>query len=123
MLVDKGEVIGEVVTTKLGAKPIYVSIGHMVSLETAVKIVKHCSKSRIPEPLLQAHNLATKKRIELGRESKVNISKSKYLCLSVNCMTEENKPTEEITFAELRKNRFTNRKNHRGNRKFPNPKN
>ncbi len=65
LLVDKGEVIGEVVTTKPGAKPIYVSIGHMVSLETAVKIVKHCSRGRIPEPLLQAHNLATKHRNQL----------------------------------------------------------
>ncbi len=67
VLIDKGEVISEVVTTKEDAKPVYVSIGHMVSLETAVEIVKHCSKSRIPEPLLQAHNLATKTRIELGK--------------------------------------------------------
>jgi deoxyribonuclease V len=69
-LVDRGEVIGAVVTTKQGAKPIYVSIGHMVSLETAVKIVKHCAKSRIPEPTLQAHKLATKERIRLAREAK-----------------------------------------------------
>ena len=71
-LVDKGEVIGAVVTTKQGAKPVYVSIGHMVSLETAVKMVKHCAKSRIPEPLLQAHKLATKERIRLatGKQSK-----------------------------------------------------
>lgn len=73
LLVDKGEVIGEAVTTKQGVKLVYVSIGHMVSLETAVQIVRHCSKSRIPEPLLQAHNLATKQRIHLARESKVNI--------------------------------------------------
>ena len=73
LLVDKGEVIGEVVTTKLGSKPIYVSIGHMVSLETAVKIIKHCSKGRIPEPLAQAHKLATMERIRLAAESKVNI--------------------------------------------------
>jgi deoxyribonuclease V len=69
-LVDKGEVIGAVVTTKQGAKPIYVSVGHMVSLETAVKIVKHCAKNRIPEPTLQAHNLATKERIRLARKAK-----------------------------------------------------
>jgi deoxyribonuclease V len=73
LLVDKGEVIGEVVTTKPSAKPIYVSIGHMVSLETAVEIVKHCTKGRIPEPTLQAHNLATKQRNYLVDESKVNI--------------------------------------------------
>jgi deoxyribonuclease V len=70
VLIDKEEVIGEVVTTKEGAKPVYVSVGHMISLETAVEIVKHCSLNRIPEPLLQAHNLATKTRIELGRQSK-----------------------------------------------------
>jgi deoxyribonuclease V len=67
LLVNKGEVIGEAVTTKVNAKPVYVSIGHMVSLETAVQIVKHCSLGRIPEPLLQAHNLATKTRSELQR--------------------------------------------------------
>ena len=63
LLVDKDEVIGEVVTTKPDTKPIFVSIGHMVSLNTAVKMVKHCAKNRVPEPLLQAHNLATRKRI------------------------------------------------------------
>ena len=73
---DKGEIIGAVVTTKQGAKPIYVSIGHMVSLETAVKMVKHCAISRIPEPLLQAHKLATKERIRLAKESKVNITEN-----------------------------------------------
>ncbi len=75
VLMDKGEVIGEVVTTKEGAKPIYVSIGHMVSLETAAKIVKHSSKTRIPEPLLLAHNLATEVRNEV-RGGKVNIQTS-----------------------------------------------
>ncbi len=75
-LVDNGEVIGAVVTTKQGDKPIYVSIGHMVSLETAIKIVKHCAISRIPEPLLQAHKLATKERIRLAQESKVNITEN-----------------------------------------------
>jgi deoxyribonuclease V len=70
LLVDKDEVIGEAVTRKQGTKPIYVSIGHMVSLDTAVKIVKDCTRSRIPEPLLQAHNLATKLRNELASEAK-----------------------------------------------------
>jgi deoxyribonuclease V len=71
LLVDKGEVIGEVVTTKPGAKPIYISIGHLVSLETAVEIAIHCSKGRI-EPLLQAHNFATKQKNQPIIESKVN---------------------------------------------------
>jgi deoxyribonuclease V len=72
-LVDDGEVVGELVSKNPVAKPIYISIGHMVSLNTAIKIVKHCSKSRIPEPLLQAHNLATKHRNQLTSKQ------SKYL--------------------------------------------
>jgi deoxyribonuclease V len=67
LLIDNDEVIGEVVVTKTNRKPVYVNIGNMVSLETAVKIVKHCSKTRIPEPLLQAHNLATKERTKLTK--------------------------------------------------------
>ena len=55
LLVDNGEVIGAVVTTKQGTKPIYVSIGHMVTLETALTIVMHCSITKIPEPLRLAH--------------------------------------------------------------------
>jgi deoxyribonuclease V len=70
LLLDKGEIIGEGVTTKQGANPIYVSVGHMVSLQTAVTIVMHCAKTRIPEPLLQAHNLATKTRLELAGKAK-----------------------------------------------------
>jgi len=58
-LVDKGQIVGAVVTTKENVNPVYVSVGHLVSLETAVKIVKHCVRtSRIPEPLLQAHRIA-----------------------------------------------------------------
>jgi deoxyribonuclease V len=74
LLVDKGEVIGAAVTTKQGAKPIYVSIGHMVTLQTAINIVLHCSKSRIPEPLRLAHGLAAKERIKLEQKGKVNIN-------------------------------------------------
>jgi deoxyribonuclease V len=62
VLMDKGEVIGEVVTTKDGIKPVYVSVGHMVSLQKAVEVVKHMSKGRISEPLRLAHELATKER-------------------------------------------------------------
>ena len=72
-LVDKEEVIGAVVTTKEGTKPIFVSVGHMVSLQTAVKIVCRCSKTRIPEPLRQAHRLATEERNRLASENKINM--------------------------------------------------
>jgi deoxyribonuclease V len=55
-VVHEGKVVGAAVFTKPGAKPIYVSIGHKVSLETAIDIVLHCVKNyRIPEPLREAH--------------------------------------------------------------------
>jgi deoxyribonuclease V len=44
-----GKVEGYAIQT--GAKPIYVSVGHKISLRTAVKLVKEVSKYRIPEPL------------------------------------------------------------------------
>ncbi|NIQ05061.1 MAG: endonuclease V, partial [Candidatus Korarchaeota archaeon] len=57
------EVIGAVIGSKSGEKPVYVSVGHMVSLETAIKIVKHCtSQTRIPEPILKAHQIAASER-------------------------------------------------------------
>lgn len=44
LLIDNREVIGEVVTTKLGVKPIYASIGHRESLKIVTEIILHCSK-------------------------------------------------------------------------------
>jgi len=67
LLLDKGEVVGEVVKTTTEAKPVYVSVGHMVSLVTAVAIVRHCAQNRIPQPLLEAHKLATKTRQNIAR--------------------------------------------------------
>ena len=59
-LVDKGEVIGKVVRTRAGVKPLYVSIGHRVSLDTAVELVLSCCrKYRLPEPQRAAHNAAS----------------------------------------------------------------
>jgi deoxyribonuclease V len=70
-LVRKGKVIGEVVTTKKGVKPVYVSIGHFISLETAVTIAKHCvRKSKIPEPLWQAHKIASEQRRKVQADHK-----------------------------------------------------
>ena len=52
-------------------KPVYVSVGHLVSLETAVKIVKHCVlNSKIPEPVWQAHKLATEERKKVQAKRK-----------------------------------------------------
>jgi deoxyribonuclease V len=68
---DKGEVIGAQIVSKRGFKPIYVSIGHMISLGTAIEIVKRCTLcNRVPQPVLQAHRIAT------AEKRKANISSS-----------------------------------------------
>ncbi|XP_066167466.1 uncharacterized protein [Oryza sativa Japonica Group] len=36
------------------SKPIYISVGHRISLDSAIGIVKFCSNYRIPEPIRQA---------------------------------------------------------------------
>ncbi|PIO28755.1 hypothetical protein AB205_0113990 [Aquarana catesbeiana] len=38
---------------KKSSKPIYVSVGHKISLETAVNVVRSCCKYRVPEPTRQ----------------------------------------------------------------------
>jgi len=57
-IIDKHEVIGAAVVRK-GGKPVYVSIGHKVTLKKATDIVMHCTLGhRIPEPIRLAHTLA-----------------------------------------------------------------
>lgn len=56
---ENGENIGYAFMSYSSAKnPIYISPGHRVSLDTAIKIVKHFSVYRVPEPVRQAHILA-----------------------------------------------------------------
>ena len=52
---DKTEVIGRVVRTRAGVKPVFVSCGHLVSLPTAVRLVLACTDGyRIPKPQREA---------------------------------------------------------------------
>ena len=58
-LLDGGEVIGACVRTRTGARPIYVSIGHRVTLETAIRFVLRCAaRYRLPEPTRLADRLS-----------------------------------------------------------------
>jgi len=62
-MLDRGEIIGAAVVTKRGRKPLYVSIGHRVSLEKAIEVVKHCTNiHRIPEPIFTAHKMASEEK-------------------------------------------------------------
>jgi deoxyribonuclease V len=54
-LIDKGEIIGRVVRTQDGVRPIFVSVGHRVDLDSATQLALACGTSyRIPEPTRQA---------------------------------------------------------------------
>jgi deoxyribonuclease V len=59
-LTDAREVIGLAVRTREGIKPVYVSIGHRISLEAAKHWVLECRRGyRLPEPCRLAHLAAT----------------------------------------------------------------
>ncbi len=67
-IVEEGEVIGASVITEFGKKPVYVSVGHRVSLEKAIELVLHCARGcRIPEPVRKAHTLANEEKRKLMR--------------------------------------------------------
>ena len=56
LFVDKGELIGAALRTRLGVKPIYVSVGHKINLISALEwVMKCCRGYRLPEPTRLAH--------------------------------------------------------------------
>jgi deoxyribonuclease V len=58
-LIDKNEIIGAMVRTRARVKPMIISPGHLISLETSVRYVLACSKGfRLPEPTRQADKLS-----------------------------------------------------------------
>jgi deoxyribonuclease V len=58
-LLDNGEVIGAVVRTRSGVSPVFVSVGHRLSLPSAVRWVLACCRGfRLPEPTRLAHMAA-----------------------------------------------------------------
>lgn len=62
-LYRKHEVIGAVVQTHPKMNPIFVSVGHMISLKTAIKItVEQVKTHKFPEALRLAHVLSRKNR-------------------------------------------------------------
>lgn len=60
VLSDRGETIGAALRTRVGAKPLYVSIGHRVGLETAIAMTMRCTtRFRLPETTRWAHRIAS----------------------------------------------------------------
>lgn len=56
----KDEIIGVVLRTRIGVKPLYISSGHRISLETAIAYVMGCcTHYRLPETTRCAHRSAS----------------------------------------------------------------
>ena len=55
-LLDRGEIIGTVLRTRRGVKPVFISVGHLVDLSMARRVILDCTpRYRLPEPLRLAH--------------------------------------------------------------------
>ncbi len=58
-MIDRGEIVGAVLRTKTGVNPLFVSVGHRISLPTAIRIVLECTpRYRLPETTRLADHLA-----------------------------------------------------------------
>jgi len=65
---DGGEVIGEVVRTRSGVKPVFVSVGHRITLAEARRsVLRLAPRYRLPEPIRAAHQEVNRLR-RLARE-------------------------------------------------------
>lgn len=59
-LYDRRELVGKVLRTRDHVRPLYISSGHRVSLDTALDYVMRCvTRYRLPEPTRQADKLAS----------------------------------------------------------------
>ena len=57
-----GETVGAVLRSRRGVRPLYISIGHRVSLQTAIDYVLACTpRYRLPETTRTADRLASDK--------------------------------------------------------------
>ncbi len=62
-----GEQVGEVLCSRDQVKPVFVSPGHLADFPSSRLLVLRClSRYRLPEPLRQAHDIATRLRQQLG---------------------------------------------------------
>ncbi len=60
-LTKQDKVVGAVLRTRKNVKPVFVSPGHKIDLNTSIDLVLNsCRGYRLPEPVRQAHNLVKK---------------------------------------------------------------
>lgn len=61
----KGQPVGAIVRTRQGVRPMYVSPGHLVSIDRSVEIVLQCGRGyRLPEPTRLAHLASNRVRMD-----------------------------------------------------------
>lgn len=71
-LMDKGEVIGVVMRTKLRSNPLFISPGHRIDLLSAEAIVRACLRGyRLPEPTRLAHEYVN--AVRTGKDAQTSL--------------------------------------------------
>jgi deoxyribonuclease V len=62
-LIHRGEVVGAALRTRPNVSPVFISPGHRISLDTAIRYVMACvTKYRLPETTRYAHDLASNQK-------------------------------------------------------------
>ncbi len=58
-LTYRGEALGVVLRSRVKVKPVYVSVGHLADIKSAVELTLRCTtRFRLPEPIRAAHKAA-----------------------------------------------------------------
>jgi deoxyribonuclease V len=58
-ITDRKQVVGAALRTRTAVAPVYISIGHHATLESAIDLILRCTlRYRLPEPIRLAHNTA-----------------------------------------------------------------
>lgn len=66
-LIDHDEVVGELVRTRSGVNPVYVSVGYKISLDAACDwVLALATRYRLPEPTRLAHQAAAGRQVVPG---------------------------------------------------------
>ncbi|GAB4181005.1 MAG: deoxyribonuclease V [Geothermobacteraceae bacterium] len=72
LLRDGDEIIGALVRTRTGVRPLYISPGHGVDMKAAVDWTLRCCRGyRLPEPTRQAHLLTNRLRLEFEKNQAI----------------------------------------------------
>ena len=60
----KGKVVGAVVRTRSGVKPLFISAGYRITLDQAIRwTLRTCAGVRLPEPTRKAHKLVSEQKL------------------------------------------------------------